>query len=204
MSLAAAVVALIFPAAPAPGLARSRTWIRRHDCERMAARVAADRYPGRVRPPHPEDEPDRAVVVCRERLLPDLRSPRQEAVLVELGPTSERLAGRVDGLGVGERTWWVEAHHPDGPVAAKLDFALQNALMARGHAVTDRAPTLAAADLDVLTRLPVDQAWSGACRRYHDTGALGPGDALLAVTQLDRRSTGLQAGVCVDGHWRWL
>jgi hypothetical protein len=98
----------------------------------------------------------------------------------------------------------VEVHYPHGEVAHKIGFATKHALVEQGLEVSDRQPLLGASDLAVITRMPLPEALPTACRRYHDSGALGPDDALLSVVHLDRRSTTLQTGLCVDGHWAWL
>jgi hypothetical protein len=70
--------------------------------------------------------------------------------------------------------------------------------------VSDRVPLLSAEDVNVLTRMHPDAAYPAACQRYAATGALGPGEALLAIVRRDPRETVLHAGLCVDGGWAWL
>ncbi len=205
--ISVAFLPLLFPAAPAPGLARSRAWARQYDCERIADEVALQRYPGRVRPSSPEEDPDRTVVICHQRLLSEgLREPRDEAVLRDLRDTADAIAVATEGLrpGLGEVTWLVDVHYPDGAVADKIGFATKNALMKRSLSVSDRVPLLTASDLGVLTRMPPEQAYPKACRRYHDTGSLGDDEVLVAVVQLDVRQTTLLAGICHQGRWGWL
>ena len=103
-----------------------------------------------------------------------------------------------------ERTWLVEVYYPRVAVGQKIGFAVKNALLDRNRIVTDRAPTLAAGDIEVIGRLPHEKAWPLACMRYRAVGALGENDALLAVVLRDHRETMLHAGTCIDGVWRWL
>jgi hypothetical protein len=199
---------ILFPGAPAPGVFRSRASARTLHCERLTPEAGARRYPGEVAPPRPRgDYAERSVVVCSEWVLrPGLRAPHAEAILTTLQRRAADAAGAVLALGAdaGARTWLVEAHDPDPAVAAKVRFATQAALAERGLPVSDRRPTLAAGDIDVLTRQPPDRAYPMACRRYFDNGTLGPGDALLSLVVRDPRATTLHAGLCADGAWTWL
>jgi len=206
--LLSGLMPFLAPAWPAPGLFRSRARVRRLDCERLTTEAALSRYPGEIDPEPPRGAyAEREVVRCHPRLLPPgVRAPRVEALLRDLERHASTVAGRVGSLGANgtARTWLVEAHDPEVQVVGKLRFAVQNALLEQGLAVTDRTPRLGLADVDVITRLPPSQAYAAACRRYAENGSLGPGDALVALVNRDRRETGLHAGVCVDGGWTWL
>ncbi|MES2639486.1 MAG: hypothetical protein V4850_08370 [Myxococcota bacterium] len=198
--------ALVHPD-PAPGLDMSRARSRRLECERMSAEVASRRYPGDVQPARPRGEyVERSALVCAERLMrPGLRAKRDEAILSTLEPLVTELTAAGDlHPELAGRTWLVEAHYPSQPVAAKLSFATKNALVGKGLRVSDRTPTLSAGDLDVITRMPPEQAYTAACRRYWDNGSLGANDTLLAVVSRDPRETILHAGLCTDGQWSWL
>ena len=193
---------------PAPGLTRTATRARNLECERLTAETASRRYPGEINAPRPRgDYVERTLVVCRERLLrPGVRPPRDEAILSSLEATTGELARTAASLrpDLHGSTWLVEAYYPSGPVAAKITFATKNALMGRGLQVSDRAPILGAGDVDVITRLPPDEAYPAACRRYFETGSLGPDDTLLAVVHRDPRATVLHTGLCTLGQWTWL
>ena len=76
--------------------------------------------------------------------------------------------------------------------------------MAQGASVSDRVPTLAAGDIDVITRMSAEDAYPAACQRYYSLGSLKEDDVLLAVVRLDSRETALHAGLCDRGQWRWL
>lgn len=206
--VALSLLPFLAPAAPAPGLFRTKAAVRRLDCERLSTEAATRRYPGEVQPERPRgDYVERDVVRCQPRVLrPGVRSPRAEAVLTGLERSVQEVAGRVGALGANgtARTWLVEAHDPDVRMVGKLRFALQNALVEQGLSVSDRTPRLALADLDVITRMPPGLAHAAACRRHADNGSLGPGHALVSLVTLDPRETALHAGVCVDGGWTWL
>jgi hypothetical protein len=193
---------------PAPGLAHPKSWSRNLDCERLSTEAAVQQFPGQIFPEAPRGEyVERDAVVCRQRLAPPgLRSPRDEAVLMTLDATAADLASAAQSLrpDLADRTWLVEAYYPSGPVAAKVSFAAKAALMDRGLTVSDRTPTLAAADLDVLARLDADQAFPGGCQRYAATGSLRDDDVLLAVLLRDPRETVLHAGLCARGAWTWV
>ncbi len=200
-------LAFLFPAGPVPGLTRSVHWIRHHDCERMSKLEAFRLYPGRVPPPKAEEDGEVAVVVCRERLMPDgLRSPGDEAVLHHLDGLVAELVAASEPYHepLKDRSWLVEVFYPDPTVSVKLSFAAKNDLLEAELQVSDRVPLLSAEDVTVLTHMHPDEAYPAACQRYHQTGGLGPGEALLAVVQRDRRETVLHAGICVDGGWAWL
>jgi hypothetical protein len=193
---------------PAPGVLRSKEYHRRLECERLSAEAASRERPGQIPPARPRGEyQDRTALICKQRVLRDgLRTPRDEAVLASLDTTMADFArtavsNRPDLAG---RTWMVEVFHPSAQVSAKVAFAGKNALMQQGVAATDRVPLLGAGDLDVLTRLPPEQAYPGACLRYWTTGGLRADDALLAIVSLDPRETSLHLGVCTDGTWTWL
>jgi hypothetical protein len=139
-------------------------------------------------------------------LRPGLREPLDEAILTELEPISTDLATTAHSMRpeLQERTWLVQAYYPSPVVATKISFATKNALVRRGLRVSDRAVTLAAADVAVLTRLPPDDAYPAACRRYFAAGSLREGEVLLAVISRDPRETILHAGLCTGGQWAWL
>lgn len=192
---------------PAPGLAMSRDRSRTLECERMSAEIASRRYPGEVQRTRPRGEfLERSALVCTERLMrPGLRGARDEAILSTLEPLVTELTAAGDlRPELATRTVLVEAHYPSAQVSAKLAFATKNALVGKGLRVSDRTPTLSAGDVNVLTRMPPEESYAAACRRYWDNGSLGAGDALLAVVSRDPRETTLHAGLCADGHWTWL
>jgi hypothetical protein len=196
------------PSDPAPSLTRKKSRAYNLDCERMDAESGSRLYPGLIEEPKPRgDYVERSVVVCRERLTrPGLRLPGDEAVLSALQERTVELAEATASArpDLQDRTWLVEAHHAIPPVVAKVTFATKNALMGQGLVVSDRTPALSAGDVDVLTRMPPDEAHPAACRRYADNGSLHEGDALLVVVQRDVRETALHAGLCDAGVWTWL
>lgn len=192
---------------PAPGLARSKTWTRNLECERLTAREGHGQYPGVIAEPDPRTELfERAALVCRERFARlGLRTPREEAVLSELeGSASAIGAAAALWPELAGRTWLVEVFDPSTAVAGKIGFATKNALLRGGMRVSDRTPVLSAGDVDVLLRMPPDEAYPAACHRWADNGSLGAADVLLAVVVRDPRETFLHAGLCVSGGWTWL
>lgn len=193
---------------PAPGLTMSRARSRTLECERLTAEIGHERYPGVIQAVRPRGEyVERSALVCAERLLrPGLRADRDEAILSTLQPLVTDLTAAAGQLHpeLAGRTWLVETYYPSSQVSAKLSFATKNALVDQGLHVSDRTPVLSAGDVEVLTRMPPEEAYAAACRRYGDNGSLGPGDALLAVVSRDPRETILHAGLCTDGRWAWL
>ena len=191
-----------------PGLIGAADVLRGLDCEPASYAAAREQAPGRVTaPPARGDVLQRKAVICRARLMPPgVRRARDEAILSNLRESTDEMAGLVAGLAgpLRARTWLVEAYYPEAEVAAKVQFAAKNALMARGVRVTDRTPALAAGDVEVLGRIDPQRAWPLACTRYTATGSLGPNDALMGVALRDRRATILNVGYCADGAWRWL
>lgn len=178
------------------------------ECEPISTEAARILAPGQVPEPSARgDFIERRAVICRERLMArGERPPRDDAILSTLNTTAAELTGLVAALDgpLAGRTWLVEVYHPDPRVSLKVSFAMKNALLDRGLAVSDRAPTLAAGDVEVIGRTEPARAWPLACARYAATGSVGPGDALMGVALRDRRETQLHVGVCADGRWRWL
>lgn len=210
------VAALLFPfliapiglGDPAPSLTRSKKASRNLECTYLTAEEASLQRPGLVQPSKPRgDYIDRQIVLCTERLLrPGVRATRDEAILEDLnGRTSEiARSATAEHPELAERTWLVETHFPNPQVATKISFATKNALMDRSVAVSDRTPTLAFGDVDVLSRMPPSEAYPAACERYAANETLAEGDVLLAIVLRDLRETMLHAGICVDGAWTWL
>ncbi len=206
--IALLLVPFVFRADPVPGFVYDRDTIRNLDCERIGGQQGAARYPGVIPAARPRgDFLEREVVICKEKLMrPGLRDAPNEAVLSTLQAQVTELAAAAHSTrpDLSERRWLVEAHHMEVQVASKIDFAAQNALAQQGLRVSDRNPTLGLDDIDVIIRLEPLQAHELACRRYAETGSLGPEEALLAVMILDPRETILHAGLCADGGWQWL
>jgi hypothetical protein len=193
---------------PAPELTRKKSRSRNLDCERVSDKTADRQYPGRIFVSESRGLDDRrSIVVCRERIFRNgFRDPGDEAVLWSLEARANEFAVAAASARPewAARTWLVESFHPSSQVSGKLSFATKNALMGQGLTVSDRAPLLGAGDIAVITRMDPYDAYPVACKRYHDTGAMSEGDALLAVITLDPRETAVHAGVCVDGDWAWL
>ena len=193
---------------PAPSMLRTKDASRNLECVRMDAQTASLSHPGDISPPGQRgDFMDRSVLLCTERLMrPGLRQPRDEAILSTLDARTREIAATARSLypQLEGRTWMVDTHYPNTQVSSKITFSTKNALMGQGLSVTDRFPSLGAADIQILTRMPPDQAFPAACRRYHDAGIVGPEDALLTLIIRDQRETILHAGLCAQGHWAWL
>lgn len=193
---------------PSPSLTRSKDAARRYECEWVTPEDAKRRFPGRVKEDRSRgDFVERKVVVCTQPVLgPDVRHPRDAAILRHLDATTAELASAAASLrhDLRDRTWLVEVFYPNAQVSPKIGFASKTALMEGGLRVSDRTPVLGAGDVETLTRMPPARAYPAACTRYADTGSLGADDALLAVLVRDPRETILHAGVCADGQWMWL
>lgn len=193
---------------PAPGPFRSKEVMRDMECERSGIEAAHRENPGDVQPPGPRGQrSQREFVICREPLLPTgTRPPVDDAVLRDLDATASGVALAVASLrpDLRDRTWLVDAHHVSPATGSKIAFAAKNALLDQGLAVSDRAPLLTAADVQILGHMSPDDAWAVACRRWSDSGGLRETDALLAMVQRDPRATELHAGVCDRGRWSWL
>ncbi len=193
---------------PAPGLFRTKTASAELDCEQLTVARANQERPGQIGEARPRgDYVDRRVVVCSERLISHgVRPVRDEAILSTLDARADEVASAAAALGpdLQSRTWLVETYYPSVQVASKVSFAAKNSLMEHGLTVSDRTPILGFGDLDVITRMPAEQAYPAACKRYYATGSLGEQDALLAVVSRDPRETILHAGLCSRGQWKWL
>lgn len=206
--LMSGVMSILFPGWSAPGVFRSKDRTRAVVCTPVDQREGADTHPDLLAKPHPRGEYfTRSLEVCAEKVFREgTRDARDEAVLARLDMEAAAIAqavlgGRPDLRG---RSMLVEAHYPSGTMAHKIRFATQDALLAAGFAVTDRRPLLTAQDVVVLSQLPPEEAYAGACERYEAMGSVGVDDAVVAVLVRDPRQTALQAGVCADGRWMWL
>ncbi len=180
--------------------------VRNLDCEAMTVEGARQQAPARISEASPRgDYFNRRAVICRERIMPPgLRQGRDDAILSQLRHTARGMAALVVELETSPRTWLVESFYPDPSVAYKISFAIKNALLDRDLQVSDRTPTLAAGDLEVIAQLSPPAAYSLACARYYALGSLKPEEALLAILLRDPRETILHAGICSQGKWRWL
>lgn len=186
---------------PIDGLLPAKADLRDMDCTPLTTEGANRVAPGQVPLPERGDRLDRRAVMCRERLLKHgTRPPQDDAILMQLRATAAEFAS----LTSDDRRWMVEVIHPRSAVAQKIGFAMKTALLDLGRQVTDRTPTLAAGDIEVIGRLSPDRAFPLACLRYRAVESMGPQDALLAVVLRDHRETVLHAGICADGQWRWL
>lgn len=203
-----ALLPALFKPDPAPGLTVSRSRSRSLECAWMNPAVGSERHPGEITPDSPRgDFVARRALVCDERLArPGLRDARDEAILTSLDPLVADLTAAAGDLHpeLADRTWLVETYYPNAQVSGKLSFAAKDALVGKGRRVSDRTPFLSAGDVDVLTRMPPEEAYPAACRRYTDNDSLHAGDALLAIVSRDPRETILHAGICADGRWSWL
>jgi hypothetical protein len=190
---------------PAPGLITSYESSRRYNCERATLESARRAYPGLLEDQYPRgDFIERSAVLCTEPIVGvDVRHKRDAAILGGLTPTVRSVASRI-AAEQPEKTWLVEVHYPNAAVVAKVAFAAKAALVESGVPVTDRLPTLATGDVDVLSRTPALKAHALACRRYFATGRLEGDDAVLSLLVLDSRETALHAGICINGAWTWL
>ena len=199
---------LPFASDPAPGIAHSKTWSRNLECERLSTETGSQQYPGLIEIEGPRgDYIERSVVICRQRFVRfGLRPPRDEVILSSLEASVTDLASVAESTrpDLKDRVWVVQSYYPSPAVAAKISFAAKNALMRRGLSISDRAPSLAQTDLELITRLPPDSAYPAACRRYLEGGSMGEGDVLFAVVSRDPRETILHAGLCAGGQWTWL
>ncbi|MCK5690617.1 hypothetical protein KAI87_15160 [Myxococcota bacterium] len=193
---------------PAPGLTLSKTESRNLQCVRMSEEGARELHPGLIGASSPRgDYLEVSAVVCHERIMHDGERPvHDEAILSGLSPMiSDIVSASVAAMPEAEgKTILVEVFYPDRAIAAKIAFATKNALLAKGRKVSDRVPSLAAGDIDVLTRLKPQKAYPLACNRYFAEGRLSHNDVVLAIVQRDSRETILHAGLCVSGEWRWL
>ena len=202
------VVSILFPAGTAPGVFRSKARTRSVICTPLDEQKRAEEHPDRLAQPHPRgDYFSRSVETCAEKVFREgVRDARDEAVLADLGREAAAITQAVLGSrpDLRERAFLVEVHYPSGAMAHKIRFATQDALMGAGLTVSDRRPALTAQDVVVLSQMPPERAYAGACARYAASDGMGPQDALVAVLVRDARQTGLQAGVCADGRWMWL
>lgn len=198
---------------PLAAIVHSKEEPRNLDCRRLGQAEAHELYPGLI--PEPASRTlagtTTDVLACRRRFVRlGERAPRDEVVLTSLRQTTSDIVqaavagASAEGSGAASLTWHVDAFYPSLEVASKIAVAARTELAERGHRVSDRAPLLAAADIAILSRMPPQEAYPAACRRYHAAGLLEKDDALLALMVVDPRETQLHAGLCRRGEWRWF
>lgn len=191
---------------PAPGLLTTLSEARRYACERASLEEMQRRNPGLIEEMRPRgDWIERQAVLCEEPVMgAGARHPRDVAVLATLSEITADLATRIAAMGAKERTWLVEVHYPSTAVGSKIRFATKTALVEKDVPVSDRVPTLAFGDIQVLSSTNAIAAHAIACNRYFAKDRLSEDDAVLSLLVLDRRETALHAGICIDGRWQWL
>lgn len=194
---------------PVDGWLPAEAEARQLECERLSIEAARAVAPGQVPGPaaRGSDFFRRSAVICRGRLIPvGARRAQDDAILTTLREAADEMASAVAALErpLRDRTWMVEVFYPDSGVSQKIAFAAKNALLDRGLRVTDRAPTLAAGDLEVIGLVPPAKAYPLACTRYAMTGSVPRDRALMALVLRHPRATILNVGVCADGRWRWI
>lgn len=218
------LLSLTVLAGPLTGIFRSKEDQRNMDCRRLTQAEAHQRYPGLI--PEPPARTlagtTREVVICGRRFVRlGQRRGRDEVILTRLRETTSDIvraaieqaeAAQAEATEDREAeqepapalTWYVDAFYPSREVSAKIAVAARTELAERGERVSDRVPLLAAGDIVVLTRLPPQESYALACKRYFDEGALTEHDAFLGLMIVDAQETQLHGGVCVDGEWRWF
>lgn len=192
---------------PAPGIWQSRQDARNLECTRMPQAQAHALYPGQVPEPAPRTSTLTAVdaLVCERRELRIGERPaRDEAILTALRRRVGEITELAGAQASADTLWHVDAYYPEPRVASKISVAARVELAEHGHHVSDQVPLLAAGDLVVLRDFPAKDVYRIACKRYFDQKSLGPNEAFLGIMLLDARETQLHAGVCINGHWRWL
>lgn len=193
---------------PAPGFLVSLEESRKLVCEPTTLEVLRREHPGLIDEAKPRgDFADRNANFCAELVFPEgTRHPRDAATLRRLAATMAEVADQLadERPDAERRTWLVESHYPDAAMAAKIAFAAKAALVEKGLTVSDRLPTLAVGDIDVIASMSPLEAHALACRRYFAPGRLRDSEAVLGLVVLDRRETSLHAGTCEGGQWTWL
>lgn len=190
-----------------PLVFKSKVDRRNLDCTRLSEVEAQARFPGHV-PPMPSKEiagPTADVLLCSARYLETgERSARDEAILSSLTTQVTGLAESAAALAPAGARWHVDAFYPSLAVAQKIAVAARTTLAERGHAVSDRVPTLAAGDVAVLATLPQSEVYRTACARSWATEVLRDDEVFLGLMIVDPKETMLHGGLCVRGEWRWL
>ena len=192
---------------PSPGLSHTRQEARNFECHRLTQIEGHERYPGDIPsvPPRQLAAAITEALVCEPRFIPlQDRAPRDEAILSTLRRDVGALTQLASTLNPGPFIWHVDAFYPEQAIASKISIAAKTELFERGRSVSDRVPTLAAGDISVLSRLPPNQAYATACKRYFSEHVLGEHDVFLGLMVIDPRETQLHAGVCQAGVWRWV
>lgn len=190
------------------GVFASRSDARNLECVRLDQAEAARLYPGVVPEPamRGANFATTDALVCKRQLLePGERPARDEAILSSLTREVSELVKSASALEPAQDTvWHVDAFYPDARVASKISVAARTELAERGRAVSDRVPLLAAGDVAVINRKPLQDAFPLACARTFAEGTLVAPAVFLGLMIVDAREAQLHAGVCARGRWRWL
>lgn len=194
---------------PMPGLFTSKEDARNMDCRRLSQADAHELYPDRI--PEPPTRTiagtTRDVLACKRRFIRlGERPARDELILTSLRETTSDIARAAvaQDPAAASLTWHVDAFYPSMEVAAKIAVAARTELAERGARVSDRVPLLAAGDIALLWRLPPEESYAIACKRYFAEGSLKETDAFLGLMIVDPRETQLHGGVCLRGEWTWI
>lgn len=222
------VLSLVVLAGPFHTIFRTKEDQRNMDCRRITQAEAHKKYPGLIPEPPPRvlAGTTREVMICGRRFVRlGQRRDRDEVILTRLRETTSDIVRAAIEQAEEARaeeakdsvthtpeeeaepaplTWYVDAFYPSLEVSAKIAVAARTELAERGERVSDRVPLLAAGDIVVLSRLPPEESYAIACKRYFAENVLTDNDAFLGLMIVDARETQLHAGVCVGGQWRWF
>src|SRR6185295_18442124 len=98
-------------------------------------------------------------LICHRRLVDwGERDGRDEVVLTELTASVEELVRLARSAARPGITWYVDTFYPSPQVAQKISTATRVQLFERGQKVSDQVPVLAAGDIAVLARMPLQNA----------------------------------------------
>ena len=186
---------------------RGRQELRELECERLSQAEAHLRHFAEVPPTHMRSQAlmELDALVCHRRIVPfGARDARDDAILSQLQNEVTAITAQAVASTDASTRFIVDAFYPQPQVAGKIRYATQQRLAESGRVTTTQMPLLAAADVEVLQGLPVQDALPAACARLQAEGSLPADHAFLAVALLREQETQLHAGLCIAGGWRWL
>ena len=177
-------------------------------CEWLTHVEAHKRNPYEISAPDPRHaaKQEREALVCAPRnLIRDgLRNPRDERILRDLHANIHRAIAQATSKRPETATWYVQVHHPDLKMAAKVRAAAQTQLAQNHPDVRAQNPLPAAGDVLVLADRYLTEALPLYCERKWREGSIGKDESILVLALLHPQETEMHAATCAGGRWQWL
>ncbi len=186
---------------------KGRSHLRDLQCERLPQAEAHRRHPGFVPPTDMRSQTQMQIdaLVCERQVVSEgLRSARDEAILSQLDSEVAAIVSQAIALSADDTRFMVDAFYPSPQMAGKIRTATLQELAEAGRTTSTKMPLLAAADIEIIQGLRVQDALPIACARLFAEGNLAADQAFVGVALIRAEETQLHGGLCQAGGWRWL